>query len=225
MCWSNNRFLLLVTLFVLAVTATSLDPTTARSQITLLDEWSRGVGEGAFAKLAFKFEVTFMKIDVADIEARVAPATAAALSDLVQEGRLDKESRNEAANLLLAADTVAFRFVFLRDGGLDRFLDGTRQNLEAGRNAGLLSSWEYTTIWDGFQRTMVPLNERGALAGDQLLYRVEPGKVRIMYLGVDGDPLIDTFHAGDFWARGIKGSFFSSGSRFRDELIRSLELD
>jgi len=220
MLWISNHFLLVA---VLILAATSLGSAATLAQPPLLAEWSRGVGEGAHANLAFKFEVTFMKIDVADIEARVTPATAAALGALVQEGKLDKKRKNEAAELLLAAETVAFRLVFLREGGLDRFLEGTRQHLEAARNAGLLSAWEYSTIWDGLQRTMVTLNERGALAGDQLLYRVEPGKVRVMYLGDDGAPLVDTIHAGDFWARGIKGSFFSPGSRFRDKLIRSLE--
>jgi len=166
--------------------------------------------------------VTFMKIDVADIEARLSPIESSSLDSLVNMGKRTKKRVEQAAELLLGAETIAFSLTFLQGGGFKRFLEGTRQSFEEARKADIITESEYDTIWRRFEQTITALDERGAKKGDRLLYRVETDRVLLGYIGIDGDLLIETLFEGDHWARGIKGSFLGPDSRFRDKLIRSL---
>ena len=184
--------------------------------------WSEGLGDSKYSRPAYKFEVTFMKIDVADIEARLTPSTASELESLVQEGKADRNRIDRAASILQEAETSAYRFTFLRDGGTGRFLDGTRSNLDSARKDRIISESEYLSIWNVYQEIMRPIKDRGSFRGDQLLYRIEQSSVRIIYVGKDGDVLVDSIQSGEDWSRGFKGLFTSKDSAFRKNLIRSL---
>ncbi len=187
-----------------------------------IEVWSYGLGNTEYSRPAFKFEVSFLKIDVADIEARLNPATASELESVVQEGKADRNRIDRAASILQAAETSAYRFTFLRDGGTDRFLDGTRSNLDSARKDRIINESEYLSIWNVYQAIMRPIKDRGSFRGDQLLYRIGQSSVRIIYVGKDGDVLVDSIQSGEDWARGFKGSFTSRDSAFRKNLIRSL---
>jgi len=188
----------------------------------LLQLWSEGLGETKYGNPGFKFEVTFMKIDVADIEARLTPATAAELESVVLEGKPNRTRVDKAAAILQESEISAYRFIFLRDGGTGRFMDGTRSNLDSARKDRIISEPEYLSIWNVYQEIMRPVSERGSYKGDQLLYRIDKGGVRIIYLGKDGDVLVDSIQSGEEWSRGFKGLFTSRDSAFRKNLIRSL---
>jgi hypothetical protein len=184
--------------------------------------WTEGLGDGEFGRLAFRFEVTFMKIDVADIEALLTPQTAAALQQLRGEGKATDERIDQAAAIILAADSVMFGFTFLRDGGLDRFMDSTRKNLEAARKAKLIDQAEYDWVWNGFQQDMAPVLARGGMKGDQLIYRIDRDRLHLLHVGADGSKLVDVVHSEPGWARGSKGIFLARKSGLRNKLIRSL---
>ncbi len=188
----------------------------------MLRLWSEGLGETSYGNPSFKFEVTFMKIDVADIEARLDPSTAADLEAIVKEGKSNSSRIEKAASVLLAAENSAYRFTFLRDGGTGRFLEGTRSNLDSARKDGIISNAEFLSIWKDYEGIMVPIKKRGSFKGDQLLYRIDKDSLRVIYIGKDGDVLVDSTQSGDSWARGFKGSFASRDSAFRENLIRSL---
>ena len=218
---------LLVLSLTVNVTGLSLDQET-QSQVSIENKaevlrlWSEGLGETKYGNPAFKFEVTFMKIDVADIEARLTPSTASELESVVQEGKADRNRIDRAAAIMLEAETSAYRFTFLRDGGTGRFLDGIRSNLDSARKDRIISSSEYLSLWNEYQEIMRPIKKRGSFKGDQLLYRIGKSSVRIIYLGKDGDVLVDSIQSEEAWARGFKGSFTSRDSAFRKNLISSL---
>lgn len=197
-------------------------PASIESSDEMIKLWSEGLGETSYSNPSFKFEVTFMKIDVADIEARLDQSTAADLEAIVMEGNPDRARIERAASVLLAAEISAYRFTFLRDGGTGRFLEGTRSNLDSARKDGIISEPEFLSIWNDYRRIMGPIEKRGSFKGDQLLYRIEKGALRIIYIGKDGDVLVDSIQSGDAWARGFKGSFSSRNSAFREKLLRSL---
>lgn len=213
-----TRAVLTLAVSLLTVTLSAF----AAEEEYILQSWDEGLGDVEYSRLAFRFEVSFMKIDVADIEARLTPTEAASLGALVRQGKATRSLIDQAATVVLKADTVAFRFTFLRDGGLDRFLEGTRKNLERARKAGVISEAEYVSVWEGFRRTMKAVEERGARRGDQLLYRIQKDGVRMIFLGTEGHLLFDTTHTGEGWTRGIKGSFLARDSNYREKLIRSL---
>lgn len=193
-----------------------------KSSDELIQLWSKGLGETSYSKPSYKFEVSFMKIDVADIEARLDQSTAADLESVVLEGKPARARIDRAAAALLAADISAYRFTFLRDGGTGRFLEGTRSNLDAARKDGIISEPEFLAIWNEYQGIMRTIEKRGSFKGDQLMYRIEKNSLRIIYIGKDGDVLVDSTQSGDSWARGFKGSFSSRNSAFREKLLRSL---
>ena len=191
----------------------------APAQLPRPAHWSAGLGEGPLGRLEFRFEVTFMKIDVADIEARLAPVTAAALGEVVTSGRGKKKDIARAADLLLAADSLAFRMTFLRDGGSRQVPGGHAQEprgLSQARDSSPRrnsnrSGKNSRPPWTAWARA-------GPRKGDQLLYRVDPGR------SVDGICRRRRRRThrrrppGDHWARGIKGSFLARDSRFRKKI-------
>ena len=122
----------------------------------MLRLWSEGLGETSYGNPSFKFEVTFMKIDVADIEARLDPSTAADLEAIVKEGKSNSSRIEKAASVLLAAENSAYRFTFLRDGGTGRFLEGTRSNLDSASKDGIISKPEFLSIWNDYKGSWFP---------------------------------------------------------------------
>jgi len=193
--------------------------TTLAASANVLDEWSADLGASPEAKLSYLFEVTFMKIDVATVMARLDDETTQALAAIVSEGKRSDERTNRASDALLAADTIAFGMEFRRDGEFDRFLKGVLNNLEKAMEADIVTAEEHARIRDAFEALMLPHQERGAFQGDRLLFRVQADGVRVIYLGFDDQVLVDSFEAGGDWARGIKGVFAGEKSKLRKKLV------
>ena len=90
-----------------------------------------GVGEGRHARLRFFFEVTFMKIDIAWIEAYLDPAAASTVERTVATGDYSKGRARALEMALLEGDPMLLRMELARSGGAGRFIGATRDNLEA----------------------------------------------------------------------------------------------
>lgn len=187
----------------------------------LPEGWGADLDAGAGPDLGFLFEVTFMKIDVAFVDAYTAPAEDMALAAMRAVGERNSQREDAVVDHLLAADRIVFRFTLRRDGHGDRFHSGTRTNLEAARAADMIDDAELEAVWAGYNKAMDDLGERESAKGDQLIYAVDPDGVRMGYLDVAGTILFDVRHDGDAWARAIKGSFLAPESRFREKLARS----
>ena len=99
------------------------------------DELTVGVGDGRGARLAMRFKVTMLKIDVADVDALLAPSDAARLSAVVGPSSSDAALRRRVASVLLQSTPCLIRMRFLRDASWSRFMDGTRGNLEGAVEA------------------------------------------------------------------------------------------
>lgn len=184
----------------------------------VIADWSAGLGQTPAATMGFLFEVTFMKIDVADVEVRLTDADATALQALVAEGKRDGDRRNRAAAILHAADPIAYGMTFKRDSDQDRFFKGMLGNMARAVEAGELTADEYAGVEAHYRRLMAPHAERGTLKGDRLLYRLEGDTLRLLYLGADGAVLVDQQLDDGIWQRAVRASYTGEQSKLRDKL-------
>jgi hypothetical protein len=216
---------------VIAVVATSLVlPAPARAdqperpdQVAAVPDsleaaWTAGVGGDApHAAMAYLFEVTFMKIDVAVVEVRVPAHTAAQLSALAAEGKRTDDRRDRAADLLDQADTIAYRLTFKRDSDLGRFFKGMLGNMERAVEGGEITAAEYARVDREYRALMQPHADRGARKGDRLLYRLDGDGGRLIYVGVEGEVMLDE-PLDEVWSRAVRASFTGRKSKMRDDL-------
>jgi hypothetical protein len=187
-----------------------------------LDELSRGVGEGRDSIMRTKFEVTFMKIDVADIEVRLTSRTAAGLAKHLEGEKPSDDVIAAIAEEVLEADTLMIRMNYLRDGDFDKLRRGFQRNLEDALKSDSIDEPEFETMWTELQQELSPLEGRGVKKGEDLVFRVEGTAMWIVILAVEGETLLSIARNGSEWARGVKGSFLGRESRFHKGLVRSL---
>ena len=178
------------------------------------------VGDGAHARLRFFFEVTFMKIDIAWIEAYLDSGTAAVVEQVT--GLEYSKGRARALEMaLLAGDPMLLRMELARGGGAGRFIGATRDNLQAAVECGSMGQTTFDELWPYFEELLSPVDQRGMEEGDAILYRIEGSRVRIVYLGPAGEIIVDGNYEGAEAARGFVGSFLCRETAFSEKLIRS----
>ncbi len=206
------RTMLLAAVLLLAVAAAP-----ASGPIPLDD-----VGNGPAARLTMRFKVSFLRIDIADVEALLPADAAAKLATVAAEGARDEDTRREMERIAVAADPVVFRMTFVRDAGLDRVLTGNRRNLEAARDAGFLTAEEFDAVWASMQEGFSVVGDRGVRKGDSLLYRADADLVSMEVRGAGGETVHRFDRTGGVWGRAVRGAFLSSRSRFSEGLFRSV---
>lgn len=174
-------------------------------------------GDGPHALMSFLFEVTFMKIDVAVVEVRLTDHDAALVAAVVAEGERDDDRRDRVAAILHAADPLAYGMTFKRDSDLGKFFKGMLGNMERAVEAGEITPQEYDRVDREYRALMAPYGERGARKGDRLLYRLDGDRLHLIYVGVDGDVMLDE-HLDEVWARAVRASFTGRESKMREKL-------
>lgn len=198
-------------------------PIEVRSKSVATDTLSgvfEGVGEGPHAKLRFFFEVTFMKIDIAWVEAYLDPATAAVVERVVV-GDYSKGRARALEMALLEGDPMLLRMELARGGGAGRFIGATRDNLEAAVECGAMPRSTFDDLWPFVEGLLEPVDERSMQKGDAILYRIDGPEVRIMYIGPTGEIIVDGTYEDAEAARGFVGSFICRETAFSEKLIRS----
>lgn len=179
-----------------------------------------GVGEGAHARLRFFFEVTFLKIDIAWIEAYLDPGTASVVKRVADEDY--SKGRARALEMaLLDGDPMLLRMELARGGGAGRFIGATRDNLQAAVKCGSMGQATFDELWPYVEELLSPVDNRGMEEGDAIHYRIDGPSVRIVYLGPGGEIIVDGTYEGAEAARGFVGSFMCRETAFSQKLIRS----
>ncbi|MBD3160691.1 MAG: hypothetical protein GF346_00985, partial [Candidatus Eisenbacteria bacterium] len=141
-----------------------------------------GVGLGPRSILRMRFEVTFFKIDVADIEARIPPALAARIAPRVEAGE-SKETVRAISRELADADTLLIEMLYLRDADFDKFSKGILRQLEAARDSDRIDQAELDRMWADLEIQIEPLRDPGISEGTTLAYRVDGDRVRMRLTG------------------------------------------
>ncbi len=88
--------------------------------------------------------------------------------------------------------------------------------------AGLLAEEDYRDVMAGLPRSFAFLETRRIQAGDRVRYRIRGDVLRTVYIGVDGDLLLDQIDRGPERRMSVLGTFLGPRSGFRDGLIESL---
>ncbi len=224
-------WLILVALLFLRPSASEASPEDSTSsqteteRATILKTWKDGLEVTRYSRMAFLFAVTFMNIDIADIEARFAANDAAVFETLVKTGKPTDDRILQVAATAMKADPCAFRFTFCRDGGIDRFMKGMQKGLEAAREDSFISEPEFLLVWDWVRLHLTTLEDRGLNEKDQFLFRIVGNETHMIFLGADDTVLFDTINSSQGCARGIKGIFLAEDSKFKEQLIQSLWQD
>ena len=176
------------------------------------------LASGPQARGCMLLERTLFQVDVLTMELRLGPETAAEVRRLVETGA----SRDSIARAALRSRNAYARIEFVRDVGMDRFIDGVRSDLRKVAEAGLIDQPTLRRISDSLPRWYAFLAERGVRAGDALLYRVRGDTLHSGYRDPSGEWLLRQTDVGPERRRAVLGSYLVDGSSFREGLLDSL---
>lgn len=205
-------------LFVPAVPALSAPSLLAQS----IDVDTAGLGDGPHARMHMLLEKTIFKVDVLTLDVRFGSVTTqrieALLAGPLESGAL-ADSITAAA---LEAHDVLASIEFQRNVRLGQFLDGIRDNLRRATRAGIVTPAEFRSISTDLPGWYAFLSERGIRSGDLMLQRVRVDTLRTVYVGADGDVLLDQVDVGPERRLAVLGGYFAPGSDFREGLVASV---
>ncbi|MFW6084069.1 MAG: hypothetical protein ACODAA_02545 [Gemmatimonadota bacterium] len=175
--------------------------------------------------MAMLLEKTIFQVDVLELEVRFGPEATTRLDSLIAASspseRPDGLTDSVAAIALEARDALT-SLEFLRDVGLDRFLEGIRDNLRRALEGGLITAEEFEGIARALPGWYDFLRDRGIRSGDRMLQRVRGDSLRTVYISAAGDTLLDQTDRGSHRRLAVLGGYFAPGSDFREGLVDSL---
>ncbi|MDX1674305.1 MAG: hypothetical protein R3314_05815 [Longimicrobiales bacterium] len=163
-------------------------------------------------------ERTLFQVDVLTLELRLGPETAAEVRRHVEA----RAARDSVARTALRSRNAYARIEFVRDVGMDRFLDGVRSDLRKVEEAGLIDGPTFRQISGSLPDWYSFLEGRGVREGDALLYRVRGDTLHSGYRSASGEWLLRQTDIGPERRRAVLGSYLVEGSSFREGLLDSL---
>lgn len=185
-----------------------------------------GLGDGPRSRMHMLLERTIFRVDVLTLDLRFGSEAAARLEGLLAAGpdgpgdRADGLADSVAAVALDARDVYA-RIEFRRNLDLKRFLEGIRENLRRAVRSGIVSVEDYRSIAGDLPEWYAPLAGRGIRQGDRMHHRIRGDSLRTVYVGRDGERLLDQVDIGPERRLAVLGGYFAPGSDFRDGLVES----
>lgn len=212
-----------LTVALLALSALSAlpgpGPAEARAQTAQFDTASLGVGPRARACMLL--ERTIFQVDVLTVDLRLGPETADEIRRLVEKGA----GRDSIAAAAIHSQNTYARIQFVRNVGMDQFLDGVRTDLRRTVDAGLIDRETFDSISASLPRWYSFLEDRGVREGDELLYRVRGDTLHSGYRTPADEWLLRQTDVGPERRLAVLGSYLVEGSSFREGLLDSLVSD
>lgn len=180
------------------------------------------LADGSYARMTALLERTIFKVDVLRLEMRVGEGTAGRLREVATAPGPRPALRDSAARLVLGASRARVRVRFVRDVGLDRFLEGVRENLRPALEAGWIEERTHRLVSDSLPVWYLPLEGRGVKDGDEMVYDIRGDTLRTTFRGREGKFLLDQIDVGPERVRAVLASYLAPGSDFREDLLDSL---
>jgi hypothetical protein len=180
------------------------------------------LAQGPLSSMHMLLQKTVLNINVATIEVRFDKPTQAKFAELTRGKSYSDELGQALANAAIDAPRAVVEMQFKRDIPLNRWIGVVRDNLEEARKAGLITREVEKRVSDGLPQWFGALHDRGYLKSDRVVYAVTPEGVHTVVVSTSNEVLVDRVDAGYDARRVVLGSYFASGSEFREPLLRSL---
>jgi len=181
-----------------------------------------GAGTGTFGRMHMLLERTILNVDVLTLDVRVGPSTADRIDELLAKPREFGGLSDSVAAAALEATDVLARIEFHRNVGLTRFLGGIRDNLRRATRAGIVTPAQFRSISADLPHWYSFLADRDIRSGDRMYQRVRFDTLRTVYVGAEGDLLLDQVDVGPERRLAVLGGYFAPGSDFREGLVASV---
>jgi hypothetical protein len=181
-----------------------------------------GLAQGPYAAMHMLLQKTVLKVNVADIDVRFDKATQTKFAAVAKGSVYSDAVGQQLAQAAVDAPRAVVQMQFKRDIPLSRWIGVVKDNLEEARKAGLITREVEDRVNKGIPDWFGALTKRGYEKGDKLIYSVTPEGVRSVVVSTSGQVFVDRIDAGYDARRVVLGSYFASGSEFREPLLRSL---
>lgn len=184
------------------------------------------LGAGPNASMGMLLEKTIFQVDVLRLDVRLGPEATARLDSLLDARPGDASSSDHLSDsiaaIALEARDALTSLEFLRDVGIDRFLEGIRDNLRRAVEGELITREEFEGISEALPGWYDFLRDRGIRSGDRMLQRIRGDTLRTVYISAAADTLLDQADTGAHRRVAVLGGYFAPGSDFREGLVESL---
>jgi len=201
--------------YVLLIAAFLDAPSTSREPTVALNPVPYGT-------MHFLLEKTVLKIDAARMHIVVGSVTAERIESAIAGNEYDKKLRDRVADTLMQTQNADIHLTFLVSAGENRFFDGSKKSTKRMVKAGVISEEFGAQMQSERKFRYSFLVDRGLKDGDQLFYVLRGDTVSVRCLDAAGTELMNDSNVGAQRRIALLGSYFVSGSDFRDGLIRSL---
>jgi hypothetical protein len=180
------------------------------------------LGQGPYATMRMLLQKTVLNINVATIDVRFDKTTQGRFAQLAGGKAYSPELGHQLALAAIEAKHAVVQMQFRRDIPLNRWVGVVKDNLEHARKAGLITTDVEQRVGNSLPDWFGALKDRGYQKDDKLIYAVMPDSVRSVVVSKDGQVLVDRVDPGHEGRRVVLGSYFATGSEFREPLLKSL---
>lgn len=177
-----------------------------------------GLADGPHSRACMLLERTIFQIDVLTVDLRFGSETVTRIRRLIDAGA----GRDSVAAVAMTSRNAYALIEFVRDVGMDRFIDGVRTDLRRAVDAGVIDGATYRQVSDNLPRWYGFLEGRDVREGDRLVYRVRGDTLHSGYRAADGEWLLQQTDVGPERRLAVLGSYLVRGSSFREGLLDSL---
>jgi len=180
------------------------------------------LGSGPFATMHMLLQKTVLNINVATIDVRFDKGTQGRFAQIATGKGYSPDLGHQLALAALDAKHAVVEMKFKRDIPLNRWIGVVKDNLEQARKAGLITKDVEQRVGGALADWFGALKDRGYEKDDRLIYAVMPDSVRSVVVSTGGQVFVDRVDTGHEGRRVVLGSYFATGSEFREPLLKSM---
>ena len=180
------------------------------------------LARGQYAAMHMLLQKTVLNINVATIDVRFDRGTQSRFAQLATGKSYSPELGHQLALAAIDAKHAVVVMQFKRDIPLNRWIGVVKDSLEEARKAGLITADVEKTVGDSLASWFGALKDRGYEKDDRLIYAVMPDSVRSVVVSKGGQVYVDRVDPGHEGRRVVLGSYFATGSEFREPLLKSM---
>jgi hypothetical protein len=180
------------------------------------------LGTGPYASMHMLLQKTVLNINVATIDVRFDKGTQGRFTQIASGKAYSADLGHQLALAAIDAKHAVVEMKFKRDIPLNRWIGVVKDNLEQARKAGLITKDVEQRVGGSLADWFGALKDRGYEKDDRLIYAVMPDSVRSVVVSKGGQIYVDRVDPGHEGRRVVLGSYFATGSEFREPLLKSM---